>query len=76
MIRFSFASDFWHAKTTWTAITAIVTALAGYLTGELNLQVSIGMALAALLAAFNRDATAKNTEAVNGLVMTEDDGTE
>lgn len=72
---FTFSSDFWSSKTTWACITAVIAALAGWLTGEINLQTAVGGALAALIAAFQRDATAKNTEAVNGLVM-EDDGTE
>lgn len=59
------ASDFWKSKTTWTAITAVIAAVAGYFTGELTLPMSVGAVLAALLAAFNRDATAKNTDALN-----------
>lgn len=46
----------WKSRTTWTAIAAIVAAVGGYFTGEVDLTTAIAGILASLGAIFMRDA--------------------
>jgi hypothetical protein len=48
-------------KTTWTAITAIMGSIAGYLTGEISIALAIGGALAGLTTIFARQGIEKST---------------
>ena len=51
----------WRQKTTWTAVTGIVAAIGGYLTGEVSIMVCIGSVLGALAIIFGRQGIEKST---------------
>ncbi len=59
---FTFASDFWSSKTTWTAISAIAAAITAAVNHQITWQNAAVMIFTALLAAFHRDTVAKAAE--------------
>lgn len=51
--------DLLKSKTFWTAIAALVAAIGGYLTGEIDITTAVQSGVAALLAIFLRHGIAK-----------------
>jgi hypothetical protein len=56
--------SFWRSKTTWTALAAVCTAIAGAVHGDMSPLTAIFASLAALLPAFLRDTNARGWEAL------------
>jgi hypothetical protein len=52
-------SELIKSKTVWTGVAGLVTAAAGYFTGEMDLVAALQTALASLAAIFMRQAVAK-----------------
>lgn len=55
----------WRSKTFWTSVTGGITAIAGYLTGELSLTVCLGAVFVALGAIFMREGIEKSGNPTN-----------
>lgn len=55
--------SWYKQKTTWTGIGGIVTAVGGFLTGQMDLQTAIELFVGSLLAIFLRQGIAKATKA-------------
>tara|TARA_B100001540_G_C15779443_1_gene630256 strand:+ start:1273 stop:1449 length:177 start_codon:yes stop_codon:yes gene_type:complete len=54
------------SKTLWGGITGIIGALAGFMTGEVEMGAAINIAITSLLAIFVRHGVKKTENAVNG----------
>tara|TARA_Y100001963_G_scaffold153046_1_gene239000 strand:- start:409 stop:585 length:177 start_codon:yes stop_codon:yes gene_type:complete len=54
------------SKTTWTAITGAIAAVAGYFTGELELGAAANVVITSMLALFLRHGVSKAEKAANG----------
>lgn len=67
---FQFSSDFLTSKTTWACVLAILTAVAGYLSGTLDGHAAVAAAMYALIKMFERDAHGKVMDEVNHLTYT------
>ena len=53
-------TPWYRQKTTWTAITAALTAIGGYLAGEISMVVCIGSCFGALAVVFGRQGIEKS----------------
>jgi hypothetical protein len=51
----------YQQKTTWTAVTAVIGAIAAYFTNEISLVAALGTILAALAVVFGRQGIEKST---------------
>ena len=51
------------SKTFWTGITGVIGAIAGYLTGDLEMGAAINVGITSLLAIFVRHGVHKSAEA-------------